>query len=338
MRMLALAQWIVDDGGQVTLASVRLSPQLEELVRRNGIAIARAEVALGSHDDGVWTRALFSAGAFDWLVSDGYHFADAYQSAMQQHGIRQVVFDDYGHCQKYVAEIVVNQNASATETMYAGRAAQTDLLLGTRYAVLRREFVRALPLKRSVPDRADHVLVTLGGADPLNTTASVAAWLLAISDPALRVRIVIGPSNPRADELRRNLRDDRVELLSTSEDMAAQMVWAHLALAGAGTTTWELAYMGVPTILIVLADNQEALARSMAEAGACANLGWHHSLREATTTLVVQKLRADAKARARMAALGQSMVDGQGGRRILDAIRDRMVRSATVDTAQGNRA
>jgi UDP-2,4-diacetamido-2,4,6-trideoxy-beta-L-altropyranose hydrolase len=111
--------------------------------------------------------------------------------------------------------------------------------------------------------------------------------------------------------------------------MAALMAGADLAIAGAGTTTWELAYMGVPTLLVVLADNQEALAAAMAEAGACVNLGWHHALREATTTAIVQALRVDAARRRQLGAVGHAKVDGQGGRRILEAMRRRLASPAT---------
>ncbi|HMI92532.1 MAG TPA: hypothetical protein VK509_14255, partial [Polyangiales bacterium] len=199
MRMLALAQWLAQDGGdggagtQVIFASVRLSPQLETRLRAQGIPVERAELTEGSTEDSAWTRGLIAAHGCDWLVCDGYHFADAFQTAIHQAGIRQLVIDDYGHCQQQIAELVVNQNASASEAFYPRRAGHTELLLGTQYVLLRREFVAAAPAARTVSQRADRILVTLGGADPANTTASIAASLRAIPDPALRVSVVFGP-------------------------------------------------------------------------------------------------------------------------------------------------
>ena len=99
------------------------------------------------------------------------------------------------------------------------------------------------------------------------------------------------------------------------------MGWADMAIAAAGTTTWELAYMGVPTLFVVLADNQEAIAAGMAADGICVDLGWYSALRPKVLAREIELLRADSSAREAMGRLGRARVDGRGARRVVNAMR-----------------
>jgi spore coat polysaccharide biosynthesis predicted glycosyltransferase SpsG len=215
---------------------------------------------------------------------------------------------------------VLNQNLSATEGMYAHRADHTQLLLGPRYALLRPEFLARGQARPAPAARANRVLVTLGGADPVNATARVAAALALSPDPALDARILIGPSNPRADELQAAYADSRLRFLRGSDDMPALMAWAELAVAAAGSTTYELCYLGVPSLLMVLADNQREVCEAAARHGAALSLGWHDALTVPELAARIEALRVDGSARQALSRTAQSVVDGHGAERILAAM------------------
>src|SRR5262249_34983029 len=116
-------------------------------------------------------------------------------------GLQHLLIDDLGHASRYLADLVLDQNVCARELLYEGRAPGTKLLLGPRYALLRREFRMWGAWRRNIPKRAERVLVMLGGSDPDNVTRRVIQALQSLSDDRLKVAVVYGPMNPHIERL-----------------------------------------------------------------------------------------------------------------------------------------
>ena len=134
---------------------------------------------------------------------DGYQFDAAYQKALTRRG-PQVCWclDDNGDAGYYWADLVLNQNIHAQADWYADRAPHTRLLLGTRYALLRREFLGLARLAtRDAPESAYKMLVTLGGSDPDNVTLKVLEALSLVPAERLEATVVIGGGNPHRASL-----------------------------------------------------------------------------------------------------------------------------------------
>jgi RimJ/RimL family protein N-acetyltransferase len=102
--------------------------------------------------------------------------------------------------------------------------------------------------------------------------------------------------------------------------MASLMAWSDLAVTAGGTTCWELAAMGVPFLVMILADNQVRGATAAVAQGMAVSLGWHRELSTAQLAAAVQGLAGDRQARDRLAARGRETVDGYGGTRVLHAM------------------
>jgi len=113
--------------------------------------------------------------------------------------------------------------------------------------------------------------------------------------------------------------------------MPALMVWADLAIAGAGTTGWEICMMGLPAALCVLAPNQENIAAELARAGAAVNLGYvgRNGTREAAS--VLHELIGSEPQRAKMSARGRELVDGRGAERVVAFLWGDPVLRHTID-------
>lgn len=323
MRMLALAQAVVDGGGEARLASARLAPGLETRLAQEALPVQHLSVTPGGKDDSQASLAAARELGADWIAADGYAFGPGFQRGVSAAGRRLLLVDDFGHGRPYTAELVLDQNPGATEGLHAGRSARTRLLLGGAFTLLRREFrTTAAPCEPApLPPRAHRVLVTLGGADPVDATSRVVAALRGLRDPELRVRVVIGPGNPRARALSAACDDPRFELLVAHPDMPGLMRWAELAVSAAGTTAYELATMGVPALLILLADNQRVVETGMAgPGGPCASLGFHDRLAPAAIAGAVEALCADPGRRAAMRDAGRRCIDGRGALRVRDAM------------------
>jgi len=229
-----------------------------------------------------------------------------------------MVIDDTAHLPRYDADIILNHGLDAQQLAY-NCAPDTLFLLGTRFALLRPEFQRWHGMVRHCPEVARKVIVTLGGSDAENTTLKIIEALEQISIPDLEVRIVVGPLNPQLAELQQAMvsLSSRFCLETSVPDIAPLMAWADLAVAAGGTTSWELAFMKVPALIFILADNQAAAAKALDEFGTARCLGHPGDLNREELASAISHLVHDKEARQRMSKRAEVLVDGKGVERVL---------------------
>jgi UDP-2,4-diacetamido-2,4,6-trideoxy-beta-L-altropyranose hydrolase len=337
MRCLALAQGWQEAGGSAVVAAVGMPRALEERIEAEGIAVSRLEVEPGSEADAEQTAALAGRLGARWVVVDGYQFGAEYQRALRDAGLRLLFADDWGHAGEYCADLVLNQNIYASEALYERREVGTRLLLGTRYALLRREFWPWRGRRREIAARGRRVLVTLGGADTENVTLKVLRACRRAGVEGLELVVVVGGGNPHYAELAVEVAGmgsvggtgavtaplrPSARLERNATNMPELMAWADVAVSAGGSTCWELVFLGLPAVLLVLAENQRPIAAGLAAAGAAVDAGWHGDLSEEELARRIAELAGDGPARARMAQAGQALVDGRGAERVVRSILD----------------
>jgi RimJ/RimL family protein N-acetyltransferase len=160
----------------------------------------------------------------------------------------------------------------------------------------------------------------MGGSDPDNVTQLVAEAIL--SEGGFEVTVVAGGSNPHLGRLRA-LADSNVvvRLVENTSSMPALMAKADVAVAAAGTTSWEMCFLGLPALLMVLADNQQGVADKLDVQGIMVNLG---RASEVAQSAIIDQLRslADSPIRRReMSERGRALVDGRGAERVVFALK-----------------
>lgn len=339
MRCLALAEAWRGTGREAVLAAARLPPGLRDRYEASGVPVHDLDVDPGSPDDAKATADLARTAASDGgpVAVDGYHLDAAYVEALVEAGCRVLRIDDLGE-PPGPADVLLNQNLHADASMYPGF--DGELLLGPHYALLRSEFRRARGAAPAAgdgagagADRADdlsgsggsggtdnavRVLVTLGGSDPDRVTERAVEALGRLDDPRLRVRVVCGPDYPDPDGLADRVADLPADarLERDVASMADPMAWADVAVSGAGSTVWELLHMGVPPVMLTLADNQRPIAAAVAEAGAGVDAGWGPDADPADVAEVLRELLDDGDRRRAMADRGRGLVDGYGADRV----------------------
>ncbi|HYM00731.1 MAG TPA: UDP-2,4-diacetamido-2,4,6-trideoxy-beta-L-altropyranose hydrolase [Blastocatellia bacterium] len=321
MRCLALAEAWQANGGRVTLLSHCENPRLEKRIESCGFAFRRVTAPHPAASDVRETIELIETLRPAWVALDGYQFDTDYQRAIRGADVSLLVVDDFAHLSHYHADIVLNQNIDAADLPYKCDP-DTELLLGPRYSLLRREFLSRGDRDRSIPQVATKILVTLGGADAGNATLQVVEALKQVRVQGFTARIVAGPFNPHFDLLceavRTRGRD--FEVLSDVADMADQMAWADLTISAAGSTCWELAFMGSPSILMVTANNQCGIAAGLDKAGAAISLGWFDMLPSKELSDKLAELMLNQALRQEMSRLSKELVDGRGAQRIVNAL------------------
>jgi spore coat polysaccharide biosynthesis predicted glycosyltransferase SpsG len=228
-----------------------------------------------------------------------------------------LVIDDDVHARHYSADFILNQNLHAPTLAYPC-AAGTRLLLGPEFALLRPEFSSRPPWTRVFPERPRQILVTLGGSDEDNVTLRVMRALATIDLAGARCRVLAGSANPHAPALAAfaAAQSPRFEVVSSSSQMADEMAAADLAVSAGGSTCWELAFMGLPSVVISLAPNQDPIGRSLAERGVALCLGRHTEVDDAALAAAIDLLVRDRAQRADMSARGRRLVDGRGAARV----------------------
>ena len=326
MRCLALAQGWKSQGGQALFITACESDSLCQRLSDESFQVVRLEQSYPDSADWEITSQVLTAHSDAWVVLDGYHFDAAYQCQIKETGHRLLVIDDMAHLDHYYADIVLNQNINAERLRYACEP-YTHLLLGTRYVLLRSEFLAWRGRLEGIHEVARKVLVTLGGSDPDNVTLKIIQSIQHAQVDGLRIAVVAGADNPHYEELQSAARDSHlaIHLRKNVANMPELMAWADVAVAAGGSTTWELAFMGLPAVVLELATNQQSITAGLSEAGIVLNLGWHTeaSIVQVADTLV--GLLGDLCLRRQMSQRGRELVDGLGSERVVKFLQTRLL-------------
>lgn len=319
MRCIALAQAWQETGGDVYFVVGEGSVSLESRIRDEGVNLHIISGQPGSTVDAAQTLALAEAVDSTWIVVDGYQFNADYQQAVKRTGLQLLFIDDYGHADYYSADLILNQNVYAVKDFYNNCSDITQLLLGTRYALLRREFWSWRDWEHKIALKAHKVLVTLGGGDQGNVVLDVVRALKALDDKDLEVVVIVASSSLHLETLieATEAYGRKFRLESEVIDLPVLMAWADIAVSAGGSTCWELAFMGIPFLVITLAGNQAAVGPGLETAGAAIHLGWHSNATIQQTAGIVESLLSGYARRVKMAHSGQKLVDGYGASRVV---------------------
>jgi UDP-2,4-diacetamido-2,4,6-trideoxy-beta-L-altropyranose hydrolase len=318
MRCIALAQAWHDAGGICVLAVAEASPALKQRVQSEGIEVVSTAGAAGTPEDAAEFAGLAEKRYAGWVVSDGYQFGFDYQQRVKDAGLKLLTIDDSGRIGKYAADLVLDQNVDAYEKPYQDRKAYTRLLLGSRYAMLRREFARWRKWKREIDASGGKVLITMGGSDPRNLTPRVIQAFSRLHSN-VELAVVVGGSNPNIQSVKdaAALFPGKIQLWENVPDMPDLMAWADIAVAGAGTTGWEMCLLGLPAILLDVADNQTPIALGLVRNGAALHVSPRHSGWEDMLAERARELLASFDDRQSMSTAGRRLIDGEGAARVV---------------------
>lgn len=323
MRCLALGQAWQDAGGRAVFAMSESTASIDDRLRSETFELFPVSCVAGSRQDANQTIALARELQAEWIVVDGYQFDAKYQRVLKSAGFKVLFFDDYGHVGHYSADLVLNQNVCARRRLYRDREPQTRLLLGSRYCLLRREFDIWREWRRDVSRIGRRVLVTMGGSDPENLTARVVKALALVRVEELDAIVVVGGSSVQPDLIESidARRGTRISVRRDVTNMAELMAWADVAVSSAGSTCWELCLLGLPMLLVDVADNQTAVAQELDRQRCAIHLG---GVADFSEDRVAQHLEDFLKLQEKRHSISMNcrgLVDGMGAKRVVSAMR-----------------
>jgi len=340
MRCLTLASALRSAGARCEFLCRELHGHLIDLVIKKGFEVHRlqlcttpsAEIAEPPH--AAWLECTIEEDAEQcaptvrarqpaWLVVDHYALDERWETMVQPRSTRLLAIDDLAD-RPHRADLLVDQNLGRHPDAYRHRVpASCQLLIGPSFALLRPEFaaLRFNSLRRRGEGPWHHLLVAMGGIDEQNATGSILSILARCELPSgCHITVVMGAAAPALERVRQQTAamPACTTVAVAVDDMAARMAEADLAIGAAGGTAWERCCLGLPTLLLALADNQQAGAAALEAAGAALSLGRVDSL-ERSLPAALEHVK-DPLQLSRMSQAARNVTDGQGTNRVIDAM------------------
>lgn len=271
--------------------------------------------------DAVTTAAYLAPDVVDWLVVDHYALDARWECMLKPHYRRLMVIDDLAdrnhHCDLLLDQ-TYGRNPQDYQTWISGNCI---LLCGADYALLRAEFESLRPYsleRRNRLSRLDQLLVSMGGVDKCNLTGDVLQAIEASELPNnFGITVVMGEGAPWLDSVRRQVEcmSHTTELRVGVSDMAELMAMSDLAIGAAGTSSWERCCVGLPTVMVVAAENQAGVAAGLQEAGAALLIKDSRRIMSELPGLL-KALSSPQYLRSLAAAAGR-IIDGKGAARVM---------------------
>ena len=344
---MSLAVELVSRGASVRFLSRPAEGDLSDTIRAagfpvqplpsDGAAASDGLVPIGIRDAEA-TRAALSGSPMDWIVVDHYGIDATWERTVRPVASRLLAVDDLpvrDHECDLLLDMTLDRRADEYRPLIPDGAL---LLAGARYALLRPEFSRlrrqALA-RRTLGGAVREVLLSFGGSDPADATSGVVEQVFQQLPADCGLTVVSGADSPHLGSVRRVVEGmpERVRLLSGVTDMAERMQAADLAVGAGGVTSWERCCLGLPTLIITIAANQQQVADALHRRGAahfCGTRG-EVALHPNRLTEPLRRLLDDPAARATMAQRAAAVTDGRGAARVAEAM-ERMTGSERTES------
>jgi len=325
MRCLALADELRAHSAEIHFICRQEPDNLFHVIRESGYHIHPLPMGIDVPTDQKLTQYILTnqPTSPDWLIIDHYDLENSYEVSLRKLVKYLMVIDDFAN-RSHDCDILLNQNYSVNENRYQGLIpAYCIQLLGPKYALLRPQFREARKHLSPSSDIVKRLFVFMGGTDSQNGTHRILKAIYQLRLIDVRTDVVIGAANPH-----RFIVEPFVSKMPHTSchiqviNMAALMAAADIGIGAAGTTTWERCCVGLPSIVIILAENQQKVAENLDKRGIVINLGWYNRVTESEIKKAIEYLVQHIDARTAMSFKSQELVDGKGTERVLDRLID----------------
>lgn len=291
--------------------------------QQNWQSVSAHDAWLGStwQTDTQETAAVLANLQPDWLVVDHYALDQRWEESLAAHYGQLLVIDDLAD-RPHRCNLLLDQNLGRLPQDYAALVPpDCEVLTGPHYALLRPEFaaLRSYSLqRRQAQPSLRQLLITMGGADQQNATGQVLQALKACAlPPACRITVVMGVIAPWLQ----NVQELAVQMPWLTEvvvnvnDMAQRMADSDLSIGAAGSTSWERCCLGLPTVIVVLAQNQLLGAQALSATNAALLVGQVNDIARQMPVLINELVCATSL--SQMGQRASAVTDGLGIGKVL---------------------
>ncbi|CDB90435.1 putative uncharacterized protein [Clostridium sp. CAG:253] len=258
------------------------------------------------------------------IIVDTYYVTESYLQIL--HDICKTIYiDDIFSLKRYPVDILINYNIYGEDLDYKSRCLpDTEILLGTKYVPLRKEFKN---IDKKIREKVKAVFVSTGGTDNYNIAGNLLCEIFEKKDSELsklNFHVISGVMNknmPYLLEMEKKYKN--IIVYQNVSDMSEIMMKCDIAVSACGSTMYELCACGLPIVTYSFADNQMPGIRKFAEKGIACNCG---DLRDDFEKVVndivdkIDKMCTDRAYRKKYVNMSGNIVCNNGVKKIVDEI------------------
>jgi spore coat polysaccharide biosynthesis predicted glycosyltransferase SpsG len=308
-------------------------PALAFAIKRGGNAWLDADSPAGTEEDLQETIQEVRRVRPAAVIVDAPEATESYLFQLQREGVLVVSLDNLANT-RFPSQLVVNPLLGPGRESYEFHP-HTQLLLGSRYALVRSEIRRIRPGRAQEPPPLAsqngkpgerhtgqyRALIALGEDDPNCQTLDLARLLLHM--PRIgKVDVVVRSHHPDVEKIQAlaDSTSGRLELAVEPVEVVARIVRCHFAITNGSGWSLELACVGVPQLLLLQNEAHWPTAQRLEEEGAATCLGWHANVSHQTIRQALANLLTDPLERQAMARCARKLIDGRGPDRLVTAL------------------
>lgn len=254
----------------------------------------------------------------DWLIVDHYALDLNWEQQLRPYVQNLMVIDDLAN-RDHDCDVLLDQNYSSDpEIRYNGRVPNEAIqLLGPRYALLQPEYAAYRVELSPHSGQASRIFIFFGGTDPENLTGLSLQALAQSGQDEITVDAIVGPNNPNREALAEQAkRMPNLTIYSPRPHLADLMANADLAIGAGGTTTWERCCLGLPSVVVSIADNQKPACHALSHDNVIHYAGHYQSVSAQKLRSVIMELVGSQETLKRLSRASMQTVDGVGGTRV----------------------
>lgn len=335
-RCLTLATQLASVGANVSFICRELEGNLIHLIEQRGFTVHRLPpvnsgwtpsageihhavwLGLPWQDDAAQTAEIVVESVpSTWMIVDHYGLDARWEKRFRSSGVKIAVIDDLLD-RPHSCDLLLNQNLMPDLDSRYKALVPNDctLLLGPSYALLHKDYGLLRPRSPARKGKVQRILVSFGGVDKDCLTEKTVQALLAIQLDDVHVDIVISSQSPQYGRISDAISaSPTFHLYDRVPSLANLMLAADLAIGAGGTTNWERFCLGLPALIVTVAENQIEIADELAALDLIELLGRSEDLDQSKIAAAIVphiRLERDDSWSKRCMAV----VDGRGAERV----------------------
>lgn len=341
MRCLTLANALRARGAQAGFVCRDLDGHLMALLLKRGLDVRALPapapdtamagpgytgwLGVAERTDAIETVAALGPEQPDWLVVDHYGIADTWEQQVRPSVGRLLVIDDLAN-RRHDCDVLLDPNYWVDpDRRHAGMVPERcQVLTGAQYALLGPEYANARRIAPVRDGTVRRVLVYFGGSDPYDITGMALGVLSQSEFCHLDVDIVLGSNNAHRDAIHTQATGRlRTAVHEPRAHLADLMARADLALGAGGVATWERMCLGLPSLVVCIADNQRPTCETLSAEGFIQYVGDWRSVGPGDLARALRQMLAEPDRMMSLSARGTHLIDGLGASRTADIMEGR---------------
>lgn len=278
----------------------------------------------------------------DLLIVDHYGLDSKYEAAARAWAKKIAVLDDLAD-RPHDCDLLIDQTYGRSADDYRKLTPiGCRILAGTDYTLLRPQFAKAraeAEERRFEDNSVRRILVAVGSTNYNNIVTKLLEGLVLVTCGGLQIDVVLSSGAENLADVSRAISALNSKGLHSAtlhldvQDMASLMLAADIAIGAGGTTTWERCCLGLPTLMVELADNQIPTIQALTEAGAIIPMGRAQTLDSEDIAGHVQKAVTSPDLLKNLSRASFKICDGIGLERSVAALEGLVHKALTLRPA-----